>query len=64
MATAQIITAAGGKQGSTGNLRRGADALGVTSYENLASLRRIVEDWHSELYEAHAQELRKEGLIK
>lgn len=43
--TAQVISAVGACAGSTGNLRRGAEAIGVVDLQDLSPLARVVERW-------------------
>ena len=62
--TIAIITATGASQGCTGNLRTGAKALGITSYDDLSPLRAIVEKWHASLCDALETDLRAAGLIR
>lgn len=63
-ATASTVSVLGATRGSSGNLRQGAKALGVTDYCDLEPLRKAVECWHARLHEVHEDELRRGGFIK
>lgn len=47
--TVPVITAAGLTQGSTGNLRTGADALGHADHSDMAVFEHLIRDWSEEV---------------
>jgi hypothetical protein len=50
--TISVITAIGLKQGSTGNLRTGAEALGNVDYSKMEIFEDIISDWANQVGEA------------
>ena len=60
--TASVIQSVGAEPGSTGNLRTGAEALGITEYDNLILFYTILRNWHSKIYERYKKELTMKGL--
>jgi hypothetical protein len=47
--TVKVIKAAGLRYGCTGNLRKGAEALGNLSYANVPTFRQLVGDWSEQV---------------
>ena len=62
--TVRVLTVIGLEQGSTGNLRRGAEALGNADFDQMNVFANLLEDWHEKLMANYEQELRNKGLIK
>jgi hypothetical protein len=60
--TAEIIQAVGAREFSTGNLRKGLEALGV-EYDQLHLLAETVQKWASEVHRAYENELKQKGLL-
>ena len=61
--TAQIISAVGASQGSTGNLRAGAEVLGNAAYTNVTVFIEILNNWRKNLYDGYREELETKQLI-
>ncbi|MCG2722496.1 MAG: hypothetical protein L6290_10860 [Thermodesulfovibrionales bacterium] len=61
--TVAIITVVGAKQGSTGNMRTGVTALGISNYRNLTSLYEHIASWADNVATAYESELRSFNLI-
>jgi len=61
--TVAIITAVGAKQGSTGNMRTGVNALGISNYRNLTILYDHIASWANNVATAYESELRRFNLI-
>jgi hypothetical protein len=53
--TVPVILAAGLKPGSTGNLRRGAEALGNSDYADMSVLQTVIREWADQVREAIRQ---------
>jgi hypothetical protein len=49
--TVPVILAAGLKPGSTGNLRRGAEALGNSDYADMSVLQTVIREWADQVRE-------------
>lgn len=62
--TAQTISKAGAKRGSSGNLRTGAEVLGNRNYSDTLKFAKIVSDWAKKLESGYVSELMARGLIK
>lgn len=50
--TVKVITAAGASQGSTGNFRSGAEALGNKTYQDLGAFVAIISGWRAQVTDA------------
>lgn len=61
--TVAIITVVGAKQGSTGNMRTGVTALGISNYRNLTILYEHIASWADNVATAYESELRNFNLI-
>jgi hypothetical protein len=61
--TAQIVTACGALQYSTGNFRTLAGKLGNGTYSNLSAFSKILQSWRQTVYEQYKAELHSKGLI-
>lgn len=62
--TAVTITAVGAHEGSTGNLRTGAEVTGNPSYTDVESYSSLIIHWRDELWRAYRAELIGRGLLK
>jgi hypothetical protein len=62
-ATVAVITAAGAKQGSTGNLRAGARALGNPQFHTVSIFGEAVGVWATTVKEAYRVALESEGVM-
>jgi len=62
--TILVIKAIGLTQGSTGNLRRGATALGNPDFDKMNVFANLLEDWHVKFMADYELELRTTGLVK
>ena len=61
--TVQIIRSVGAEQGSTGNLRKGAEILGNPTYDNIDSFIDKVAEWRDELVILYRKELKSLGVL-
>jgi hypothetical protein len=57
--TAEIATALGLSPGSTGNLRRAAEAFGISDFQNLRPIRDTLQQWADDLHKAARAELQQ-----
>jgi len=62
--TANAIMAAGAAPGSTGNLRTGADAIGLRPYGGVVMLADMLNSWRRALKEYYQERLESAGLLK
>jgi len=60
--TAEIIKAAGASEGSTGNLRTLAEAVGNDNFHDTDKYVDILRDWTQELHDAYQKEFKDLGL--
>lgn len=60
--TAATITAVGAQEGSTGNLRRGAEAVGNTSYSDVESYGSLILAWKDAICSAYRAEFVGRGM--
>jgi hypothetical protein len=61
--TATIITSVGASQGSTGNLRTGAEALGIKFYHNIDACATVIANWKDSLCGSYQRELLASSLV-
>jgi len=61
--TADIIKIAGASQGSSGNLRRGAEVLGNADYINTLQFYNIINKWRNDIFIAYKDEFKRQHLI-
>jgi hypothetical protein len=61
--TARTVAQLGAKEGSSGNLRTGAEVLGNADYSDMSVFANIVERWRADVQRACAVELKNLGLI-
>ena len=61
--TADIIVAVGASQGSTGNLRTGAKALGIEEFNRLERLVGIIGQWRQDLETLMEREAKLAGYL-
>lgn len=61
--TVAIITVVGAEQGSTGNMRTGVTALGISNYRNLTILYDHIASWADNVATAYESEIRSFNLI-
>jgi len=61
--TAQIVTACGALQYSTGNFRTIADKLGNGTYSNLSAFSKILQSWRQTVHKQYKAELHSKGLL-
>jgi hypothetical protein len=61
--TADVVGNLGARQGSTGNLRAGAEALGNGNYSDMRVFASIVEEWRAAVQRACRDELKTHGMI-
>jgi len=61
--TVQIIKSVGAEQGSTGNLRKGAEVLGNPTYNNVDSFIDKIVEWRDELLILYRKELKSLGIL-
>jgi|GEM_PF-1467116 len=61
--TAAIVESVGGSQGSSGNMRTGAEALGNPSYASVEVFAQVLRSWRTELADAYHNELAIRGLV-
>lgn len=56
LGTIRVIRAAGAEEGSNGNLRRGSELLGNTTYSDVQMFSNVLGTWSRALHAAYAQE--------
>ncbi|MEK6325284.1 MAG: hypothetical protein AABN33_26895 [Acidobacteriota bacterium] len=61
--TIQVLLAAGGEEGSTGNLRTGAEVLGNSEYKNVHVFTAILTNWCNNIRCSYDSELRSDSLL-
>jgi len=61
--TAKIIHAVGASEGSTGNFRVGAEALGIATYHDVKLFADILENWGKKLLALYQRKLHSRNLI-